>query len=159
MVPGWFPFKIVSRSGQTKVYKTDICCFSTQHPVVTSKTKDWLVLNQDNVYEWSDIFTEIILKNNHSLAFNNNISWRSVLLVEETGENHLPGASHWQTLSHNVLSNTPRHEQVSTLTTLVVIGTDCIGNYKSNYHMIMTISAPCIDRILNKLQIRKSFLI
>ena len=34
------------------------------------------------------------------------ISWRSVLLVEETegpGENHRPIASHWQTLSHNVV--------------------------------------------------------
>jgi hypothetical protein len=33
------------------------------------------------------------------------ISWRSVLLVEETGgpgENHRP-ARHWQTLSHNVV--------------------------------------------------------
>jgi hypothetical protein len=33
------------------------------------------------------------------------ISWRSVLLVEETGgpgENHRPVASHRQTLSHNV---------------------------------------------------------
>ena len=43
----------------------------------------------------------------------NNISvilWRSVLLVEETGipgENHRPAASHWQTLSHNVVSSTP----------------------------------------------------
>ena len=32
------------------------------------------------------------------------ISWRSVLLVEETGENHRPVASHWQTLSHNVVN-------------------------------------------------------
>jgi hypothetical protein len=34
------------------------------------------------------------------------ISWRSVLLVEENGvpgENHRPVASHWQTLSHNVV--------------------------------------------------------
>ena len=31
------------------------------------------------------------------------ISWRSVLFVEETGENHRPVASHWQTLSHNVV--------------------------------------------------------
>jgi len=33
------------------------------------------------------------------------ISWRSVLLVEETGipgENHRPAANHWQTLSHKV---------------------------------------------------------
>ena len=38
------------------------------------------------------------------------ISWRSVLFVEETGENHRPVASHWQTLSHNVVSSIPRHE-------------------------------------------------
>jgi hypothetical protein len=31
------------------------------------------------------------------------ISWRSVLLVEEIGENHWPVVSHWQTLSHNVV--------------------------------------------------------
>ena len=37
------------------------------------------------------------------------ISWRSVLLVEETGENHRPVASHLQTLSHNVISSTHRH--------------------------------------------------
>jgi hypothetical protein len=46
----------------------------------------------------------------------NNISWWSVLLVEETGahrENHRPAASHWQTLSHNVVSSTPHHEQNS----------------------------------------------
>jgi hypothetical protein len=49
----------------------------------------------------------------------NNISvilWRSVLLVEETGvtrENHWPVASHRQTLSHNTVSSTPRHERGS----------------------------------------------
>jgi hypothetical protein len=39
------------------------------------------------------------------------ISWRLVLVVEETGvpgENHRPVASHWQTLSHDVVSSTPR---------------------------------------------------
>jgi hypothetical protein len=30
------------------------------------------------------------------------------------------------------------------LTTLVVIGIDCIGSYKSNYHMIMTTMAPIV---------------
>ena len=38
----------------------------------------------------------------------NNISvilWKSVLLVEP-GENYRPDASHWQTLSHNVVSST-----------------------------------------------------
>ena len=51
-------------------------------------------------------------------TFNNisAISWRSVLLAEETvvpGENHRPVASHWQTLSYNVVSSTPPHEQGS----------------------------------------------
>jgi hypothetical protein len=43
------------------------------------------------------------------------IPWRSVLLVETElpGENHRYVASHWQTLSHNVVSSTPRHEQDS----------------------------------------------
>jgi hypothetical protein len=51
-----------------------------------------------------------------STTFNNisAISWRSVLLMEETG--------------------------VPELTTLVVIDTDCIGSYKSNYHAITTTS-------------------
>ena len=34
-------------------------------------------------------------------------------MVEETGvaeENHRPIASHWQTLSHSVVSSTPRHD-------------------------------------------------
>ena len=45
------------------------------------------------------------------------ISWRSVLLVEETGvpgENHRSVASHWQTLSHNVVSSTPRLSRIQT---------------------------------------------
>jgi len=43
-------------------------------------------------------------------TFNNRsaISWRSVLLVEET-----EATSHWQTLSHNVVSSAPRHARNS----------------------------------------------
>ena len=44
------------------------------------------------------------------------ISWRSVLLMEETGvpgEIHRAAASHRQTLSHNVISSTPLHERDS----------------------------------------------
>ena len=49
---------------------------------------------------WSMVF---------SATFNNisDIPWRSVLLMKETrvhGENHWPATSHWQTLSHNVVS-------------------------------------------------------
>jgi hypothetical protein len=46
------------------------------------------------------------------------ILWWSVLLVEETGvpgENHRPAASPLHTLSHNVVSSTPRHERDSNL--------------------------------------------
>ena len=45
------------------------------------------------------------------------ISWRSVLLVEETGvprENHRPVASHCHLLSHNVVSSTPDMSGVRT---------------------------------------------
>jgi hypothetical protein len=38
------------------------------------------------------------------------ISWQSVLLVEEPEDNRFPAASHSQTLSHNVVSSTPRYE-------------------------------------------------
>jgi hypothetical protein len=52
------------------------------------------------------------------VTFNNIsvIAWQYVLLVEETwvpGVNHWPAASNWQTLSHNVVSSTPRHERWS----------------------------------------------
>ena len=70
------------------------------------------------------------------------ISWRSVVLVEETrglGENHRHVASHWQTWSHNVFTSPwSRFE----LTTYVVIGTGYICSCKSNYHTIMATTAP-----------------
>jgi hypothetical protein len=45
------------------------------------------------------------------------ISWQSVLLVKETrvpGQNHRPAASRSQTLSHNVVSSTPRLNWIQT---------------------------------------------
>ena len=47
----------------------------------------------------------------------------------------------WQTLSHNVVSSTPCVREFE-LKTLVVIGTDWIGSFKSNYRTIMTTMAP-----------------
>ena len=97
------------------------------------------------------------------------ISWTSVLLVEETKvprESHWPAASHWQTLLHNVVSSTPRlsgvqtdnvsgegyvrhslilsdkHLSASKDKNTALIGIDCIGSYKSDYHMITTTTAP-----------------
>jgi hypothetical protein len=54
----------------------------------------------------------------------NNIS---VLLVEETWENHWPVISHKQIISRNVVWSTSHNEQG--LNSLVVIGTDCKSNY------------------------------
>ena len=45
------------------------------------------------------------------------ISCHSVLLVEETGgsgENHRPLASHWQNLSHRIVSSSHHHEWIQT---------------------------------------------
>ena len=45
-------------------------------------------------------------------TFNNisAISWWSILLMERTG---VPGENHRQTVSHNVVSSTPRHARGS----------------------------------------------
>ena len=49
-----------------------------------------------------------------------NVTFNNILAVsfigggnQSNGENHRPATSHWQTLSHNVVSSTPRHEQDS----------------------------------------------
>jgi len=41
------------RSGETKDYEIGICCFSAKHAGLRRKSKDWLVRNQDNVWECS----------------------------------------------------------------------------------------------------------
>ena len=37
--------------------KIGICCSSTKHAALRSKSKDWLARNQNNVFEWSDMST------------------------------------------------------------------------------------------------------
>ena len=44
------------RSGQTKDYEIDICCFSTKHASLRRKNIDWWAWNQDNVSKWGDMF-------------------------------------------------------------------------------------------------------
>ena len=83
-----------------------------------------------------------------SATFNNIsvISSHSVLLMEESGvlgENHRPAASHWQ-LDHIMLYRVHLARAGLELTTCVVIGTDWIDSCKSNYHTIMTKTAPIV---------------
>jgi hypothetical protein len=65
------------------------------------------------------------------------ISWWSVLLAEETIDRSWCKSDR-QTLSHNVVSNTPRLNSIR-LRSSEVIGTDCIGSCKSNYQGIIGI--------------------
>ena len=73
-------------------------------------------------------------------TFNNSsvISWQSVLLV---GKPEYPEKT--SDKFHHILLYRVHLAWVGfKLTTLVVIGTDCIGSHKSNYHTIMTMTTP-----------------
>ena len=50
-----------SRSGQTKDYNIGSCCFSAKRAALKRKSRDWLVWNQNNVSEWSDMSTRGLL--------------------------------------------------------------------------------------------------
>ena len=84
-------------------------------------------ISSDPTINWKQTFyyheDGLVLFMVFNVTFNNIsvISWQSVLLVEDTGvprENHSP----WTGFK---------------LTNLVVVGTDCTGSCKSNYHMII----------------------
>jgi len=73
------------------------------------------------------------------------ISWRSDLLLEETGEpgkNLRPVAKSLDKLYCIMLYRVHLARARFELTILVVKGTDCIGSCKSNYHAITTTTAP-----------------
>jgi hypothetical protein len=50
-----------SRWGQNKDYIIGICCFSSKHSALRSKSKDWWAQNQNNVSEWSEMSTHRLL--------------------------------------------------------------------------------------------------
>ena len=64
-----------------------------------------------NIIIIKNIYTVMLKANFNNIAA---ISWRSVLLPIPGEREHWPAASHWQTLSHNVVSSTPRLFQIRT---------------------------------------------
>ena len=74
------------------------------------------------------------------------ISWWSVLLVEDTGENHRPDK-----LDHVMLYRIHLNLVGFELTTLVVISFNCINSFKSNYHATMTCVVQIYISNMNKL--------
>ena len=93
-----------------------------------------------------------------NVTFNNVsvISWRSVLLVEETrvpGENHRLVTSHWQ-IYHIMLYWVHLAMNRFELTSLVIIGADCTDSCKSNYHMITTMTAPELYCVVKWMPVR-----
>ena len=49
------------QSGQTKDYTIGICCFSAKYAALRRKSKDWSSRNQNNVSEWSNMYTRGLL--------------------------------------------------------------------------------------------------
>ena len=75
------------------------------------------------------------------------ISWQSVLLVGKPENPEKTTDLSWATdkfLLYHMLYRVHLTWAGFELTTLVVIGTDWISNYKSNYHTIRTMTAPII---------------
>jgi len=70
-----------SRWGQTKDYKIGICCFFAKRVALRRKSKDWLVRNQNNVSEWSDMSNRRLLS---QLAL-----WKFSTLVRSQHHHHL----------------------------------------------------------------------
>ena len=71
---------------------------------VTHSWSSWMALPV--IHSWSRCLVFNAIFNNILV-----LSWQTILLLEETGENHRPVTSHWQTLSYNVVWSIPRHER------------------------------------------------
>ena len=49
------------RSSLTIDYKIGMCCFFVRYATLRRKNKDWLIRNQDNVSEWSNVYPRSVV--------------------------------------------------------------------------------------------------
>ena len=89
----------------------------------------------------------------------NNISvilWRAVLMVEVyvTGENHRLVTSPWQTLSHNVVSSTPRHVPDKLDHIMLYLGHLVMNEFKLTTSMVMGTDCTDTEVVVNSNTIR-----
>ena len=128
----WKFFLPCKKCGILQTLGTDEC------PILIGLCPSLICLIQRVQGPFLNMFFVVVCLMVFNATFNNIsvVSWRSVLLVEESGgprENLQPVSSHWQTY-HMLLYTSPWSK--FELTTSVVIGTDCICSCKSNYHTI-----------------------
>ena len=93
-----------------------ICCVCLLLRVFNAKYEKRFFFVRNCFYVWVWVSVRVMVFN---ATFNNisAISWWLVLLVADTGvpgENHQTVASHWQTVSHNVVSSTPLLSRIQT---------------------------------------------
>jgi hypothetical protein len=97
----------------------------------------WIMLiTDDPIWLWNAGQQNRVRVMVFNVTLNNiaDISWRSVLLEEETPREKVTDKFFYHIMLYRAHLVWAGFE----LTMLVVIGTDCIGSCKSNYHMITT---------------------
>ena len=132
----------ICQIGTVHVIKSLTCLI--RNTSVSDSNKDALSIRSSRQFILR-FYVKVVRFMMSNAIFNNSsvILSQSALLVEKTEvprENYRPAASHWETLSQCCIRLHLPWAGLE-LTTLVVIGTNCIHSCKSNYHTITTTTA------------------